>query len=173
MLGQDRGDGQGGGGAADPHRPAGQDAEQSRFSPSMRAATAPKPMVRDHPHHHGDDGRQAQADDLADGDLGAEQGHADAQDGFGRDLDAGDAAAFLVQEVEGHADQKREQHDRRGVMLAQPGGGQGHRAGGDQAGTQMRMKTARTQASRRQRSAPRMAGGGGGCVRRLKPSMAS
>ena len=46
----------------------------------------------------------------------------------------GDAAALLVQEMERHAEQKREQHDRRGVMLREPRRRQRDRAGDQQAG---------------------------------------
>jgi hypothetical protein len=78
---------------------------------------------------HRDDRRQAQAEDLAGGDPRAQQGDAEPQDGLRRELDARDAAAFLVQEVEGHAEQQGEQHDRRAVVLGQPlrGQGDGHR----------------------------------------------
>ena len=50
------------------------------------------------------------------------------------ELDARDAAAFLVQEVERHAEQQREQHHRRGVMLREPRRRERDRPGAERAG---------------------------------------
>ena len=69
-------------------------------------------------------GISAQAQDLAGGDPRAQQRHAEPQHRLRGELDAGDAAALLVQEVEGHAEQQREQHHRRAVVLGEPGGGE-------------------------------------------------
>jgi hypothetical protein len=49
----------------------------------------------------------------------------------------GDAAAFLVQEVEGHAEQQGEQHHRRAVVLGQPLRGQGDGHGHQHAGIEL------------------------------------
>jgi hypothetical protein len=85
-------------------------------------------------HQDHQDGLNSEARDLAEGDAQAEQADADAQDGARAELDAGDAAPLLMQEVEGQAEQQREQHDRRAVMLRQEGGGEPDRHGDDHPG---------------------------------------
>ena len=57
-------------------------------------------------------------EDLAQRDAHAEQGDAEPQHRSRGELDARDAAAFLMEKMEGHAEQQREQHDRRACNAA-------------------------------------------------------
>ncbi len=96
---------------------AGKNADISRLSPSNRDSGMPARMVVATRRDDGKNRNDAEARDLSRRDPHAEQRHADPEDGTGRKLDPGNAAAFLVQKVECHAEEQCEQHDRRAVML--------------------------------------------------------
>ncbi|MNI41223.1 hypothetical protein D3C73_954700 [compost metagenome] len=103
---------------ADRRRATGQHAEQS-----LKAQR----LGRDHRHtdgHHHQDHHQrhrfpTQRHHLFQGDTHAQQCHADAQHTARGKLDAGLARALPGQEIQGHAQQQRKQHDRRTVVLGQ------------------------------------------------------
>ena len=102
--------------------------------PRRRARPRPMRIVETTPTMTVSHRQDAKARDLGERDLDAEQGDAGAQHGPRAKFDAGDAAAFLMQEMEGHAEQQGEQHDRRRILLGEPGRGQGDGAGDQHAG---------------------------------------
>ena len=96
-----------------------------RLKPAARALSdAEQDGERDRDDHQDHRGR-AELHDLADGDLRAKEPDGDPQDALGGELDAGDARALLREEIEGHAEQQREQHDRSAIALGQEGRGHG------------------------------------------------
>lgn len=96
--------------------------------PKIFEAPIPNRMVNTTPPPPGQQGNGIgpQAQDLLDGNAQAQQRHAEPEQGLGEKFDAGDAAAFLGKEMEGHAQEQGKQHLRRPVML-----GQELRRGGD------------------------------------------
>ncbi|MNE18767.1 hypothetical protein D3C80_1118210 [compost metagenome] len=72
-----------------------------------------------HQAHHQHDRFPAQRGDLLQGDAHAQQRHADAQHRACGELDTGLARAIAGQKVQRHAEQQREQHHRRAVVLGE------------------------------------------------------
>ena len=106
------------------------------WKPISRASSIDTPMVSTTDTHDDHHRLPAQLGDLADRDAQAEQRDADAQHLAGGELDAGGARAFARQEVHRHAEQQREQHHRRAVVLGQEGRRRGDDRAGQHAGKQ-------------------------------------
>ena len=121
-------------GAADRRGAAGQQAEQP-WKPSSRAATIDTAIVSATDTTTSSDRTPAQRRHLAERDAQAQQRDADAQHLARGELDARRARPVARQEVHRHAQQQREQHDRRAVVLGQEGRGRGDHGAGQHAGT--------------------------------------
>ena len=122
-LRQDRGDGQRRRGAADADRAAGQHAEAAALAEQAREQDAQADRGGDAGDHR-DDRHDAEARICSAVICAPSSATPIRRTAFEANSMPGDAAAFLVQEVEGHAEQQREQHHRRAVVLRQPGRGE-------------------------------------------------